>query len=168
MVAHLSGKVDLKDQPDGRISAAVVYEKLGLLPFLSVIIMDVSLAAGAVFIAKAMSDDSIPFMVFAGIAAVAGHNWSVFLRFKGGLGATPILGALVVLLPWPVLYGLIMAGIFVIATRKSSLSTVVGILVITGIAFVQKGPGLLATYPLILFSLMMLKKYQVSRLARPV
>ena len=36
----------------------------------------------------------IPVMMLAGIAAVAGHNWSVFLRFKGGAGTVTTVGVL--------------------------------------------------------------------------
>jgi glycerol-3-phosphate acyltransferase PlsY len=37
--------------------------------------------------------------VLAGLAAVAGHNWSIFLKFKGGRGVATFFGGLIALCP---------------------------------------------------------------------
>jgi glycerol-3-phosphate acyltransferase PlsY len=42
-------------------------------------------------------------MVLAGLAAILGHNYSVFLRFKGGAGGAPCVGAAMAIWPWSVL-----------------------------------------------------------------
>lgn len=42
----------------------------------------------------------MPVAVAAGLAAVAGHNWPVFLRFTGGRGLGGFLGVLLVIFPW--------------------------------------------------------------------
>ena len=127
--------------------------------------MDISLSVFAILIAKTLTD-STNVMMLAGFAAVVGHNWSIFIKLKGGLGATAIFGALVVIVSWPILYGLLAGGIILFLTRKPGLSTAVGILTISGTIMIQNGIGALAMYPLILFSLMLLKRLQVSRLPR--
>ncbi len=38
--------------------------------------------------------------VLAGLAAIVGHDWSLYLRFVGGRGIAPTLGMLFVLFPW--------------------------------------------------------------------
>ena len=43
--------------------------------------------------------DSGEGMLVAGLAAIAGHNWSVFLAFKGGRGVVTSLGGLLVMEP---------------------------------------------------------------------
>jgi glycerol-3-phosphate acyltransferase PlsY len=166
VVGRLAGGIDMRKEVDGRISAAEVHHKLGLLPFACVVIMDITLAALAVAIAQFITD-STAVVIASGIAAVCGHNWSLFLKFKGGLGATAILGAMLPVIFWPALYGLILAAIIVAFTHRSSLSTTIGIFTMSGVAFVEHGTGLLAFYPLTLFCLMLLKKYQVAKTTNP-
>jgi glycerol-3-phosphate acyltransferase PlsY len=43
--------------------------------------------------------------VMAALAAVAGHNWSVFLKFRGGRGVATFFGGLVALCPFAALFG---------------------------------------------------------------
>lgn len=85
IVGRLVGKIDVREEGDGRISASVVHRKLGLLPFLLVVVMDVVKGAIAVIIAGLLTD-SLIVVLLSGFAAVLGHNWSVFLKFKGGVG----------------------------------------------------------------------------------
>src|SRR5690349_10841272 len=65
-----------------------------------------------------------------GIAAVAGHNWPIFLRFKGGAGASPNVGVAVAL--WPITLALIPLGaILLLATGYASVtSTVVSLVIV--------------------------------------
>jgi len=155
----------MRTEDDGRISAAAMYKKFGLIPFSMVVIMDMGMAALAVIIAK-MLTESLEIVLAAGFAAVVGHNWSVFLRFKGGLGATAIGGVLCSLVFWQVLCGLAVAGLVLLATRRPGLSTAVCIMIISSILFIQKMPAVLAIYPITLFVLMLLKRVQKSRAMR--
>ncbi|HEC33970.1 MAG TPA: glycerol-3-phosphate 1-O-acyltransferase [Chloroflexi bacterium] len=66
-----------------------------------------------------------PFLLaLAGVAAVAGHNYSVFLRFRGGAGTMASIGGAVVL--WP-LCGLILVPVLLVValgTRRASLGSI--------------------------------------------
>jgi glycerol-3-phosphate acyltransferase PlsY len=48
----------------------------------------------------------------AGVMAVVGHNWSVFIRFGGGIGLSSLVGALLVLLPLHTLGALVALLLF--------------------------------------------------------
>ncbi len=157
----------MRSEPDGRISAAAVFRRIGLFPFLCVVLMDISLVISAVIIAKVLTQTP-DIMMLAGLAAVAGHNWSIFLGLRGGLGATAMFGALVAVIPLEVSYGLLGGGIIWLLTGRPSVGTAVGILITSGIALLQVGMGALAIYPLILFSLMLLKQFQVARVTRTI
>jgi len=65
--------------------------------------------------------------VVAALAAVAGHNWSVFLRFRGGRGVATFFGGLLVLCPPAAIFGgevlVIGAGL----TRFVSLGSIAGV-----------------------------------------
>ena len=50
--------------------------------------------------------------ILAGIAAIVGHNWPVFLRFSGGRGILTTVGVILVLAPWLTSAMLIVAFLF--------------------------------------------------------
>jgi acyl phosphate:glycerol-3-phosphate acyltransferase len=163
IVGRLSENYNPKKVDDGRISAATIYRNGGRLYYMLVVAMDIGFAASGVLIAKTLSD-SPEVAVIAGFAAVAGHNWSVFLKFKGGLGATAIAGVLFALVPFQLLYGLIPAAIVYATTRRAGLSTITALGATSSILFIQKEPAILAIYPISLMMLMLLKRWQVDGL----
>ncbi|MBN2462376.1 MAG: glycerol-3-phosphate acyltransferase [Dehalococcoidia bacterium] len=172
IIGRLVGKIDLRPEGDGRISAAAVHRKLGVVPFVVVVIMDVGVGVLSVLIAKMLTDapldvftDSQLVVLIAGFAAVVGHNWSVFLKFRGGLGATTIFGVLVTLVWWQFL--VVAAAAFIIflimKRKKSGLMTAILIVALSLLLFIQKAPLILVIYPLILILLMLLKRFQISK-----
>jgi len=161
IIAYIFGGIDMRSEPDGRISASEVYRKLGKLPFALTALLDVLLSVSAVLLASFLTGSS-SVMMMAGFASVLGHNWSLLLKFKGGLGATAIAGVLFVLLAWQMVYVLLIAAIVMLFSHKSGLSTVVGIGSSPLIIWAQNGFSALVFYPILLLSLMLLKKYQVT------
>jgi len=182
IIAMLAGKIDIRDEPDGKISAAAVYRRVGLLPFMTVVVMDIGKAALAVLIAQWLNAG--PFLVMlAGVIAITSHQWSIFLRFQGGRGATVIAGVLVCICTLPTLIGAAVAGLLALITRNSSSSFGIGLVAITASLFslqwlnITMPPILIAApslpppftpyqlliiYPLILGLLMMIKALQVK------
>ena len=165
IVARLIGKMDIRSEPDGRISASVVHRKLGLFPFLLVVVLDVGMGVLAVVFARLLTDSFLVILV-AGFMAVAGHNWPVFLKFRGGLGATTTYGVLVAVAWWQTLIAAAVGGIIYFTIKKSGLGTVLLIAVITGLLLGQyllhTGPLILVFYPVILILLMVIKSYQIK------
>lgn len=175
IVAKLNGGQDIRDEVDGKISAAAVYRRVGLLSFLMVVIMDIGKAALAVLIAQWVGVPA-EIVLLAGVCAIAGHQWSVFLKFQGGLGATAICGALITVITIPTLIGAAIAAVLMWKTRKSTYSFVIGILIIVIIVFAMQWskvvppplflvfppPPLLVVYPAILLMMMALKALQVK------
>jgi len=175
IVARFNGKIDIRDEPDGKISAAAVYRRVGLLSFLMVVFMDIGKSALAVLIAQWMQ--APPEVVLAaGVAAVAGHQWSIFLRFQGGLGATTIAGALVATVTIPTLIGAGVAAMMAWRTRRTSTSFGVGMVVIAVVLFgmqfskitplpiclVYPPTPLLIAYPILLGLMMVCKALQIK------
>ena len=165
IVARLIGKIDIRSEPDGRISASVVHRKLGLIPFLLVVVLDVGMGVLTVVFARLLTV-SLPIVLAAGFMAVAGHNWPVFLKFRGGLGATTTYGVLVAIVWWQTLIAAAVGAIIYFTTKKSGVGTVILIALITGILLAQyllhTGPLILVFYPLILIVLMVIKSYQIK------
>ena len=164
IIAKLIGKIDLRIEGDGRISAAAIYWRFGFYPYLIVVLIDIGKAALAVFLASLLEE---PFttLLITGFFAVIGHCWSIFLKFRGGLGATAICGVLLYLFPIPLLIGLATVSIFFIFTRKSGISTAIIITVTMIVLIVQQQPVLVVMYPFILICLMVLKRFQTRRIS---
>jgi len=161
IITCLFGRVDIRGGADGQISPASVYYRLGVLPFILAALMDMLLAFAAVALARALNQ-SITIAMFSGLAAMIGHNWSPLLRFKGGQGATSMTGALAAVLFWPLCCGLATAALMMLVTRRSSLSTAIGIGVIFIVTLLLLDMGPVVFYPLILFSVMLIKRLQLT------
>jgi len=165
IISRLFGYPDILAERDGRISAATVFRKAGFFPFILVVVMDISLAVSAVTVARILTG-SRDMMMLAGLAAVAGHNWSLFLRFRGGLGATAICGALGAVVYPQLVWGLGAAGLIFLLTLRPGISTIGGIITTSAALLIQSGFGFIALFPLALMGLMLGKRAQVLRSAR--
>ena len=181
LVAKFNGKIDIRDESDGRISAAAVYRRVGLLSFLLAVVMDIGKAALSVLIAQWLGADTVIVML-AGVIAIASHQWSMFLKFQGGLGSTTMGGVLVCVATVPTVIGAMVASILVYKTKRSTLSFIVGILTMVIVLFAMQwskvappiliaSPSLpppltayhlLIIYPLVLLGMMALKGLQIK------
>lgn len=182
IVAKCIGKIDIRDEADGRISAAAVYRRVGLPPFILTVAMDMGKAALAVLIAQWLGAAPVITML-AGVIAIASHQWSMFLKFQGGLGSTAMCGTLLCVMTITTLIGCVIAGTLVYTTKKSSLSFAIGILAMVALLFVMQwypfitwpimiappslpppltAYQLLIAYPLILLLMMALKALQIK------
>jgi glycerol-3-phosphate acyltransferase PlsY len=167
IVGLVSGKVDMRAEPDGRVSAAAIYRKVGPLAYAIAVMADIGLAVSAVTVARVLTG-SQDVMMLAGIATVAGHNWSPFLKFKGGLGATTMCGAIGSMAYIPFIYGLLVAGVIFATTQKSGLSSGIGFASISGFILLQNGYDILFILPIALLALMLLKRVQLSRAMKSI
>lgn len=103
--------IDIRQQGSGNAGATNTLRILGKGPALGVLLLDVSKGIIAVWMGKYMLPTSALGMVLSGIAAIIGHNWPVFFRFRGGKGIATTIGVFAVLAFWPALY----AGVIAIA-----------------------------------------------------
>lgn len=121
----------------------------------------------AVFIASILTGS--PILILAtGFIAVIGHNWSVFLKLKGGSGACVIYGVLVYLVFLQFVIAGVLGGIFMVAMRKSGISTAIVIVSLSIILLVwsltldKDITTVLVIYPIILIMLMVIKRFQIN------
>ena len=119
--------IDIRELGSGSTGATNVLRQVGKGPALVVFLIDVGKGAAAVLIARALGlSDWI--QVLAGLTALAGHIWPVWLGFKGGKAVATGLG-LFLGLAWPV--GLASFGVFLLTLllfRIVSLSSVLAAL----------------------------------------
>ncbi|WP_114994600.1 glycerol-3-phosphate 1-O-acyltransferase PlsY [Synechococcus sp. UW179A] len=131
----LAGKwckgIDLRTIGSGSTGATNVLRNVGKKPALAVFLVDVAKGAAAVLLARALNQTSAVndwIQVLAGLAALAGHIWPVWLGFKGGKAVATGFGMFLGL-AWPV--GLACFGLFMAVfslSRIVSLASVVAAL----------------------------------------
>lgn len=63
-------------------------------------------------------------MTLAGIAAVAGHNYSIFLRFKGGAGTVTTIGVLAAMNPWVAVLITVVGMAAIAISRMASIGSI--------------------------------------------
>ncbi len=122
IVGRLLKGLDIREVGDGRLGAAATYRRVGLAGGIIVGLTDLAKGAAAVLLAQFL-ELPLPIVLLAGLAVVVGHNWSIFLHFKGGKGALTIYGVLASLMFWQLLIALALGGIFYLITHKTGMST---------------------------------------------
>ena len=135
LVARRMAKVEVTDYGSGKIGTTNVFRTVGVKAAVMVACLDLLKGGLAVLIAGAIVGESLVVVggysvgilaaqVLAALAAISGHIWSVFLKFKGGRGVAPFLGAMFALCPVAGFFGgeLLVAG--ALLTRYASLGSI--------------------------------------------
>jgi len=137
LIGKRQAKVDIRQQGSGRTGATNVLRTAGRKSAALVAALDMSKGVLAVLFAGLIVGKgylvvgdfglgSLVAQVLAALAAVAGHIWPVFLKFRGGRGVAPFFGGLIALCPVAALFGgeilIIGAGL----TRFVSLGSIAG------------------------------------------
>ncbi len=131
---------------------------------------DVAKGVVAVAIARWLLDVPPLFVLAAGLAAVVGHNWSIFLKFSGGKGMATTLGVLVLLMPvygyWQgllIFLGLVAVGLII--THNIALSTGIALFCLPFIAWLGMKSGQFIIFAVILGLVIGLKFLPAARAA---
>ena len=153
--AYLAGRMagkDIRQVGDLNVGAQNAFRQLGPAIGIGVGLIDFGKGALAVLIARAAG---MPQMVvfLAGAAAVAGHNWPVFLGFRGGRGESTTIGILYVLIPIPSIIVTVPAMITLALTRNVIWASVAAFVPLPVVCWLFKVPGAVITYALVLLVL---------------
>ncbi|MDA0987534.1 MAG: glycerol-3-phosphate acyltransferase [Chloroflexi bacterium] len=124
-MAYLVGrslkKIDIRRYGSGNVGTSNVWVHVGKWAVVPLAAFDV-LVKGAfpVYLARELAAD--PWIsVLAGLATVAGHNWSLYLKFTGGRGITVVIGVLLVLASKELAVGLMVVLVGWLIFRSSAL-----------------------------------------------
>jgi len=134
LVAQRAGGIDLRRAGSGNVGAANVYRTAGLSTAIAVMIADMAKGATAVLIAGGGSN-----AVAAGVAAVVGHIYPIWLQFRGGKGVATAGGVFGVLTPLPTAVAAAAFAIVVARTRFVSLGSIVAAIVLPIAAWLTPG-----------------------------
>ena len=150
-VGQVFFKKDITATGSGNIGATNTYRILGPRAGAVVLLADFLKGAAPVIIMKSVKApvELAPwFVVAAGLLAMFGHTFSVFLKFKGGKGVATALGVIIVLLP-NVMVALLAIWLVVLGlTRYISASSIIAVVLLPAFTFLWYGQET----PLIIFS----------------
>ncbi len=129
VIARLKKGVDIRDVGGGNVGALNTYREIGPVYGIGVLAADIIKGVFAVLIARWL-DVSLVWVCVAGFAAVVGHNWPVFIKFKGGKGAATVIGVLVALTPVQLLISVAIVLLLIGITRNVRLALFTLVLVL--------------------------------------
>jgi len=138
IISKRKAKIDIRHYGSGKTGGTNVLRTLGRKAFLTVAALDIlkgalavvfaGLIVGKEFMVVGNSGLGLLFaQVIAGLAAIVGHIWPVFVKFKGGRGVATFIGGLIALCPVAGLFGgealIIGAGL----SGFASLGSIIGL-----------------------------------------
>jgi len=117
---------DIRTVGSGNIGATNVMRALGKGPGTAVLLIDALKGFLPVFLAPGLFTDvdRNAMQIICCVSVIAGHNWTCWLRFKGGKGIATSGGALLAFLPLPLLCALSVWGIVLGTSRYVSLASI--------------------------------------------
>ncbi len=102
--AYVAGRLikgkDIREEGDRNPGAGNAYRTIGPKAGVAVGAVDIGKGAGAVLLAAELTGSTSAGMA-AGVVAMVGHNWPIFLKLRGGRGAASALGVFIALVPMP-------------------------------------------------------------------
>jgi glycerol-3-phosphate acyltransferase PlsY len=118
--------VDIRKVGSGNIGATNVMRTLGKGPGITVLLIDALKGFIPVFLAPHLFEqvDAPTLRIVCCVAVIAGHNWTCWLKFKGGKGVATSAGALLAFLPYPLLCALGVWLIIFLLGRYVSLASI--------------------------------------------
>ena len=144
IAGKLVAKIDIRDYGSGKMGMTNVLRTSGPVAAIVVLLLDMGKAVAAVLIARMLFD--VPGVeAAAALAVLFGHNWPIFIGFRGGRGTASGWGGLLILSPLAGIVATVVGLALVGATRYVSLGSIaaaaLGSLVLIILALAGSGLG---------------------------
>ena len=137
--------VDIRAQGSGNIGATNVFRILGWKAGVVVLLIDGLKGwigcKGTLFFMGASGANPIWVLIAGGFASVLGHNYTPWLRFKGGKGIATSAGVLVGLTPWRFLGALTSFLVFLGISRMVSFGSIMAAVALPLVVWYRQEPG---------------------------
>lgn len=162
--------IDVRNYGSGKIGATNALRTLGPGASAMVLLLDAGKGCAAVYLAR-LTLGSPAVEAGAAVAAMVGHDWPVYVGFKGGRGVAVGLGSCLALVPLSVASAVAAAALSVLATRYVSLGSLLGAVAAAATFMVYvalgKAPADYLAFVIIGFALIVFHhRDNIARLAR--
>ena len=127
LAGRLRKRIDIREVGSKNMGAMNVYYEVGRVEAVLVTLADLGKGIGAILLVRWLSGNPLisPFDLLTGLtaaAAILGHIFPVFLKFRGGKGAATAIGILIFLMPWAVPFLFIVFAVALLITRNPTFS----------------------------------------------
>lgn len=160
--AYIAGRItkgrDIRQMGDGNMGAQNAFRQLSPMTGFIVGIIDAAKGALAILMAYAAGISQLAILL-TGIAAVIGHNWPVFLGFRGGRGECTTIGVFSVLITLPMLIASGLTIATLLKTRNVIITSIALFVSLPLLCWWFAVPGMLVIYSVFLPSLVGLTHY---------
>jgi len=123
ILAKVLGGKDVRQHGSGNIGATNVSRVAGPLAGILTLVLDAAKGAAAVWLAERFTDHRASAMIFAGLVALIGHCFPLWLWFRGGKGVATALGVFLALSPLAALAGFVLFLLVVLFWHYISLGS---------------------------------------------
>ncbi len=141
---YLAGKlvtgIDIREYGSTSTGTTNTLRIIGVIPAIIVMILDIAKGIIAVLIAQLVANHGM-YVLLSGLAVVAGHNWPLFLRFRGGRGSATIVGVLIALVPKISVIVMLVGISITVLTRYVSLGSIIAALLLPILMLIYSMPS---------------------------
>ncbi len=162
VMTRLRKGVDIRQVGSRNMGAMNVLRTVGPLEALAVLVVDAGKGIAAVAIARALGLPVYSELI-AGAAAIAGHDFTLFLRFRGGKGGATSMGILLFLMPWSAPYYFAVTGIVFAAVRHLTFAYGAAFAVFPVIAWAVYHSNYYGIYSLVVVAALLLQNARTMK-----
>lgn len=150
--------IDIREVGDGNMGARNTYRMLGHRLGVIVALVDILKGVLSVFIARHLGLE-LPWQCAAGIAAILGHDFSLFAGLRGGQGLATTFGTMLVLFPENSLAGFMVFLLAFLLIRSPDISAAIGFGFMAFSLWWMQLPSILLFYTITTLLFIPLKKF---------
>lgn len=164
--------IDIRNYGSGTVSGSNVWHSVSRWAVVPVGIFDILKGFIPVYIVWTMGltlfGDEVLAQGIVGLAAMAGHSWSIFLGFSGGRGFATMMGALIILAPWELLVFVVIWLLGLALLKNSPLWMIIGAAAMPLASLALPGEPLVLTWCLLgMLLLLVIKRLLADRAVSP-
>ena len=165
LAARIVKGIDLRSYGSGTVSASMVWEHVSRWILFPVGIFDMFKAALPTWLGLELGL-GMEVAGAAGLAAVIGHNWPIYLGFTGGRGLSPFLGVMLVIFPWGFVWLVAFLGVG-FALGDSAPWALVGLATMPVLVYYLDGSSVIYWVILLMLLLTLAKRLEANRRPLP-
>ncbi len=166
IMGRLRKGIDIREVDSGNMGAAATLRQVGVWEGIIVGIVDVAKGSVAILFAKVLVVAEV-WVLAAGLAAILGHSFPVFVGFRGGSGAATVIGIFLVLAPAAIGIVLVIVAIPFFTTRNFAFAVFIGLLLLPLLTWLFGGSLMLVLFSLLVDIFILGKNLSVLKRAWP-
>ncbi len=159
--AYIAGKIkgiNISKTGSGNIGGMNAFSSIGKVAGTLVVLADIGKGFLVAYLANRFSGGHPYIVLWAVVAAVTGHNWMIYIGFKGGKGVATFIGSLLFLSPWSILVlCLIIMPLTLVLIKDTYLATTASYFLFSFFMWIWEGSYLWLIFGLLVMLIYLLK-----------